>query len=126
MDAPEPDRDYPVSLGPSHRVAESVDYANDKFSCDFTDAYLHTSAWPAWSYCPFCGDSLGDGMNTNAELPTTIPSAVAAFDDDTFKKICNELGDQGVLDRPNRTLELGLNVTAGELVRVTHVKEDNK
>jgi hypothetical protein len=57
------------------------------------------------------------------DLPATIPQDVAALNDETFKRICNELGRQGVLDRPNRTTELDLRIRNGELVEVTHVDE---
>ena len=47
--------DYPVKIDDAHRVTESVDHSGDLFDCAANEAYMHTGAWPTWSYCPFCG-----------------------------------------------------------------------
>lgn len=67
---------------------------------------------------------------THAETPAsrthTLPEEVVAFDDDLFKRICNHLGEVGILDRPNRTTALTLDIEAGTHVRVTHVEEETE
>lgn len=50
--------DYPVTLPGSHSVAETNNYDGDTFECQSIGAYMHTGAWPTWSYCPFCGGEL--------------------------------------------------------------------
>ena len=50
--------DYPVQITDSHRASESVGYSGDRFDCSVIGAYMHTGAWPAWGYCPFCGGEL--------------------------------------------------------------------
>lgn len=50
--------DYPVELANDHKAIDTPDYGpEDKFECS-GGAYTHTGAWPAWDYCPFCGDEL--------------------------------------------------------------------
>lgn len=51
--------DYPVTVADGHRAVESTDYGlRDRFECENTRAYFHTGGWPAFDYCPFCGDEL--------------------------------------------------------------------
>lgn len=58
MSEPEPQYDYPVEIDSTHRVKEPVGYDGDKFECGERDAYTHTGGWPAWNFCPFCGEVL--------------------------------------------------------------------
>lgn len=51
--------DYPVRVAANHRAVGSTDYGlRDRFECAETRAYIHTGGWPAFEYCPFCGQSL--------------------------------------------------------------------
>lgn len=50
--------DHPVEIDDAHQVTESVDYSGNRFQCAVADAYMHTGAWPTWSFCPFCGGDL--------------------------------------------------------------------
>lgn len=62
---------------------------------------------------------------TDDETPVRVPEEVAPFDHALFKHLCNYLGEQGVLDRPNRTTRLVLDIRAGELVEVVEVEEED-
>lgn len=50
--------DYPVNIDDSHRASDTMDYSGDRFDCAVNGAWMHTGAWPTWSYCPFCGGEL--------------------------------------------------------------------
>jgi len=54
--------DYPVSIVNNHRAVDTNDYTRDRFDCLDTGAYIHTGGWPAFDYCPFCGDGLRGGQ----------------------------------------------------------------
>jgi hypothetical protein len=65
-----------------------------------------------------------DDEGTDDGTPVQVPAEIAAFNEDLFKRVCNYLGEQGVLDRPNRTTRLVLDIRAGELVEVVEVEEE--
>lgn len=69
------------------------------------------------------GDEFFTRDEPDDDLPVAVPMEVARFDDDLFKRICNYLGDEGILDRPNRTTRLTLDIEAEEKIRVTRVEE---
>lgn len=58
MKVTDPQYDYPVKIDESHRAVESHHYSRDRFDCANTSAYIHTGGWPAFAYCPFCGQEL--------------------------------------------------------------------
>lgn len=52
-----------------------------------------------------------------------VPPKIVEHDDDTFKRICNYLGDIGEIERPNKVTYLELEIDMRRGVVVTDVWE---
>lgn len=62
-------------------------------------------------------------VDVGPDVVATIDMDVVRFDDEAFKRIANELRQQGVIDTPVRTTRLLLDVRAGEPIEVLDARE---